>query len=276
MHSILDRTASATDADIRAWLKPHSSTSSPSSLVGRPWEIFRAQNLTEYPHTTDVCAKNGGAYGYTAQVAVIDQYGIGIVVLTAGPPESWSILYDAILSTIVPAVDKEARHQAKQYLGTWEGKDSTNTSVQLQLDLDDGPRLILSNLTRNGSDVLSAIAQAYTLALPQFGSLESSSFRIFPADLSTTSTAVLGNGTMRNVTKEDWRINLDFKPSSVGTGSQLPGQGLRDGECTAWQTADWFYYGGEAADRIVVLKEEGRGVDVEVPFLRAVLDGRII
>ena len=40
-----------------------------------------------------------------------------------------------------------------------------------------------------------------------------------------------------------------------------------------WQTADWLYYGGEAVDRLVFVKDAATGevLSVDVPFLRAKL-----
>ena len=167
---------------MRAWLHPHSSTSSPHSLVGRPWEIFRSQTLT--PHTTDIHGKNGGAYGYTAQLSVIDSYGIGVVVLTAGPPDAWVKLYDAMLATFVAAVEAESRMQAGMYKGAWSGREET---LSLGLSIDHGPGLKLDHLTRKGSDMLTALSHIYAQALPQFGDLSTDS-RIFPTDIETCDT----------------------------------------------------------------------------------------
>ncbi|KAF2727740.1 beta-lactamase/transpeptidase-like protein [Polyplosphaeria fusca] len=268
--AILDKSALNTEAEVREWLKPHSSTSSPTTLVGRPWEIFRSTNLTpDHPHTIDVYSKNGGAYGYTSQMAVIDQYGIGFVILTAGPAKVYRILYDSMLSVFVSALEEEARFQAQKYVGTFASDDAL---VQLNTSIDDGPGIKLDSLTRNGSDILDAIQQFYTQALPQFGAL-SPQFRMFPAEFEVEDT-MLVNGNNITVVKEDWRINLDFLPNTNETsGSDLPGQGSWQSYCGAWQTTDWFYYGNEAVDRVVFLKEKYSQdvLGVDVPFLRASL-----
>ncbi|KAH7072552.1 beta-lactamase/transpeptidase-like protein [Paraphoma chrysanthemicola] len=268
--AILDRTALSSASEVRAWLNPRSETSSPFYLVGRPWEIFRSQNLTPaYPHTIDIYGKNGGAYGYTSQFSLIDSYGIGIVVLTAGPPQGWTRLYDAILSVFLPAVEEEARAQAKQFTSNFTSSDNL---VEMTLAIDDGPGLKLSRLSRNDSDILTGISQVYAQALPQFGNL-STDFRIFPTDIVQESSLTLSDNTNIPVTKEDWRINFDFLPNTAeNSGSELPGQGARQLECTAWQTVDWFYYGNEAVDRVVVIRNgEGVVIGWEIPFLRAVV-----
>ncbi|KAF2013013.1 beta-lactamase [Aaosphaeria arxii CBS 175.79] len=270
IQSILDKTALRTATHDRQWLQPHSHTSSPSTSVGQPWEIFRSTNLTpSHHHTIDIYSKNGGAYGYTAQLAVIDHYGIGLAILTAGPADAYRILYDAMLSVILPAVEQETRLQAQGHAGNFTSRDGL---VTLNTSMDDGPGIKLDALTRNGSDILAAMSSFYSQALPQFGAL-STDFRIFPSD-PTQEGISNATGTNVSVIREDWRINLDFLPNSAETsGSDLPGQGAWQGFCTAWQTADWFHYGGEAVDRIVFLRDRGSGevVGVEVPFLRAAL-----
>lgn len=265
---ILNKTALNTEAEVRQWLKPHSSTSSLYSLVGRTWEIFRSTNLTpEHPHTIDIYGKNGGAFGYTSQMAVIDQYGIGLAILTAGPFESYRIIYDAMLTVLLPAIEEEARLQAKQYAGSFMSED---TLVIFNTSIDDGPGLKLDALTRNGSDILAALSEFYTLSLPSFGPL-STNFRLFPSEVYETSTVEYG-GQQVEVVMEDWRIGLDFLPNTAeSSGSDFPGQGAVKDACVAWQTADWFYYGGQAVDRVVFLKEEesGKILGAEIPFLRA-------
>jgi hypothetical protein len=270
MQAILDKSALHTETEVREWLKPHSSTSSLYNLVGRPWEIYRSSNLTPaHPHTIDIYGKNGGAYGYISQMAVIDQYGIGLNILTAGPQEAWRILYDAMLGVVLPAVEEETRLQAEIYAGNFSSADGL---VQLSTSIDDGPGVVLNGLSRNGSDMLGALEQLFGQALPQFGNL-SPNFRMFPAEFSQAGT-MNRNGTQVDVIREDWRINLDFLPNTKeSSGSDLPGQGAVDKTCVGWQTADWFYYGGEAVDRVVAVRGSTSGelVGFEVPYLRAEL-----
>jgi hypothetical protein len=200
-------------------------------------------------------------------MAIIDQYGIGLAILTAGPPETYRIIYDAMLTVLLPAIEEEARLQAQQYAGSFTSED---TLVTFNVSLDDGPGLKLDALTRNGSDILAALSEFYTESLPQFGPL-STDFRLFPTEVSETRT-VKNGGQQVEVVREDWRIGLDFLPNTAeSSGSDFPGQGAVKDACVAWQTADWFYYGGEAVDRIVFLKEAESGdvLGVEIPFLRA-------
>ena len=113
-------------------------------LVGRPWEIHRTSGLTKrYPHTVDVYAKDGGIPGYLSRFALVDEYGIGIVALTAGLKGVLDSATEGAMSLFVEAVDEEARKQAQAYVGNY----STTTTdlgcveVQMGIDIDDGPGL---------------------------------------------------------------------------------------------------------------------------------------
>jgi hypothetical protein len=215
-----------------------------------------------------IYGKNGGAYGYTAQFSLVDSLGMGIVVLTAGPEDAWGKVYDAMLGTFVPAMWEEAVEHAEKngYTGRFTSADGL---VKMGMKVaEDGVGVEVEYLTRNGSDMLDGIARMSALALPQFGGLKRA-FRMFPANVEDIAETV--KGTM---VRQDWRFNMDYEPNTRETsGSDLPGQGARADECKAWQTADWLYYGGEAVDRIVIVRDEATGhvIGIEIPFLRAIL-----
>lgn len=249
-------------------------TSSPSTLVGQPWEIQRIVDLDpEYPHTIDIFGKSGGANGYISQIAVIDQYGIGFALLTAGPVDisTAAIIYDAVISSIIPAIEKETRKQAETYMGKFTSpsiSDQRDAPIIMQTSMDKRPGLKLNHLTRNGSDILEGIQKIWSSTLPMIGVL-GSEFRLYPTGIETTDP------NYNHLIKQDWRINPDVMPPS-SIHSDLPGQGKVGNICMTWQTVDWLYYGGEPLDRIVftVDKEAGEVVGVDVPFLRSGLLGR--
>ena len=79
------------------------------------------------------------------------------------------------------------------------------------------------------------------------------------------------------VIREDWRIGLDFLQNTAeSSASDLPGQDAMKNACVAWQTADLFYYGGEAIDRIIFLETAGSGkvLGAEIHFLRVIVSPR--
>src|SRR4051794_40155640 len=123
-------------------------------LVGRPWEIYRTSGLTKrHPHTVDVYSKDGGIPGYLSRFVLVDEYGIGIVALTAGPKGVLDSVTEAAMSLFVEAADEEARKQAQVHVGNFSTTtDGGLVEVQMGIDIDDEPELRVMNLTRSGSD----------------------------------------------------------------------------------------------------------------------------
>lgn len=286
-YAILSRNASLLPpTTINSWLKPRSAAGSSHASVGTPWEIFipDAGTLTPaHPHTVPIYAKNGAAYGYNAQVGVVDDYGIAVVVLTAGEAQAYGPIYDATLSAVVASVDEAARDEAGQkgYVGTLDGpcEDSVEARgqacfhVTVEQDVDS---LKLSVVERNGSDVLAAVREIWAASVGQFlpGPGLGGSFRIFPADISEGGTTIDG----KRVIREDWRIWWPTDPAANKTRSDIPGVGTSaEMDCLGWTTADWLYYGNEALDRIVFIKEAEAGVVVglEIPYLRTRMLSRV-
>lgn len=254
-----------TETEVLEWLKPSSTTGSLHSLVGMPWEIFRTQDLTpDHPHTVDIYAKAGAAYGYQSHMAVIDEYGIAVVVLTAGSLEAANVIYDTVLSALVPIIDQLARDQAVQYTGTFTGGTDTVSSVSV---MQDQQSLVLAGLERNGTDILESLRNILSVAIGSFSDLVPSQARIYPVGIETTSEASKVTKRTKTVILQDWRIDwgFDFEPAS-----ELPGAGLSSKNCLAWILTDWIHYGSEPLDRMVfVLDSADRHVvGVEVPFLR--------
>ncbi|KAL4929264.1 serine hydrolase domain-containing protein [Aspergillus undulatus] len=293
--SILD-----TPADVRQWLKPRSATSSLNTLVGRPWEILRTTDLlpSKYAHTIDIYAKSGGAMGYMAQIAAIDQYGVGLAVLTAGPVDSASILYRAVLSTFIPAIEEETRSQARQLTGTWTSRsnpsagttrrdNSTNTSneqAEITLSLDDGSGLKLTSLTRGNSSIIDAIRTIWEAEFQPlgFGVLPDGDFRLYPTELETPVPAPEASTLLAHLAphkhhargfdfnskakrinnaqliRQEWRINFDIAPIDAGN-SDLPGQNVATQYCGSWQVVDWMTYGGIGLDKVVFVVDKNSG-----------------
>lgn len=232
--------------------------------MGTPWEIFRTETLTpEHPHVVDVYAKSGGAYGYRAQMSALDEYGLGIIVLTAGDSTALTPLYDAVLGTIVPAVDKAAREQAAKYTGTFTA-DSGGVPVVAEIEQDEDS-LLLASLTRNGSDIVAGILEIFNQGLGTVVGLTVSEPRLFPAEVEERTTTQDG----REVIREDWRMR--WGDAQQATGGELPGKGATRGDCLLWTVTDWLHYGREPLDRFVFVRDAGTGevLGLEAPFLRA-------
>ncbi|KAH6649431.1 beta-lactamase/transpeptidase-like protein [Chaetomium tenue] len=279
LHAILSRDeALASPADIRAWLQPRTFSGSRSSAVGLPWEIFRPEPGLLFPgydaetgeggHTVTIHAKDGAAYGYHARIALLDEYGVGLVVLTAGNQDALGGVYDAALTGLVPVLDGLARSQAvEEYGGVFRGVSTEETggvSVNATVELD-GLSLRLTGLNRNGSDILAALQELWGVTLFEFlPSLDMTGvYRLYPTGIE--KKAVLPDG--REVVEEDWRVWWEVESTSE---SEMPGKGLSDTDCLTWTLADWMYYGSQSADRVVFVKdaETGSVLGLDAPFLR--------
>ncbi|KAH7014236.1 uncharacterized protein B0I36DRAFT_338453 [Microdochium trichocladiopsis] len=295
----------------RSWLHdPSILTGSPFSAVGSPWEIYRAQNLVpRHPHTVDIYGKGGSANGYQAQVAVLDEYGVAIILLTAGGGGgACQNIYDAVLKTLVPVIDEIAREQAADnyvasFSSSYPNESESSGAVQRQRQrhdeqevcvgmvdfnatvIQDEHSLILESVWRNGTDMLAAYIKLWSVTMGMYVPAVPKMARLFPTDVRAESvlndTAYRGQGGSSSssngdveVIVEDWRI--DWSLEAAGTRSDMPGTGMGpDGaskdNCLGWTWVDWMYYGNEPMDRVVFIREKATGkvLGMEVPYLRS-------
>lgn len=198
---------------------------------------------------------------------MLDEYGLGLVLLTAGDGTALTGLYDALLGVVVPAVDKAAREQAGKYTGTFEA-DSEGVPVVAELKMDEDS-VVITSLTRNGSDIIAGTQEIFNQGLGSIVGFSVSTPRLFPAEIEGRGTEVSADGTEREVVREDWRMS--WGDVALAEGGELPGKGATEGECLVWTVADWMYYGREPLDRFVFVRdaETGEVLGLEVPFLRA-------
>lgn len=259
-----------TESEIRAWMKPSSFAGSPYTFVGMPWEIYRPVGLTpDHPHPITVYAKSGGAVGYRSQWSLLDEYGIGVIALVAGPPEAIPLLHGAMMSTFVPAIDQVSRADAENdYEQTFVsanaklGNNTNSTAISATFTQDEDS-LIIKELTRGESDILSSLLEIFTFTVGQYGFPVVPPLRVFPTDIKEETT--LPDGT--KVTSEAWRIWPDLKFESK---SELPGADYDENNCMTWTFGDWVHYGSEPLDRLVFYRDqEGEVVGFEAPFLRS-------
>jgi hypothetical protein len=268
-------------SDVRGWLSAGAFVEGRALTIGTPWETYRSSVLTPaHPHFVTLHGKGGGAVGYRTQLYAADAYGVGFVLLTAGPMDTINVLLDSVLATLVPAVDQAARDEAeskyaRDFVGSSPGGDdggnstsnnnnTTTTSSSASFALDD-TSLVLTGLWRGESDILSAVVDLLNLSIGRYIAAVSQPLRLFPNDLDEQVT--LDDGTP--VTREVWRL---WPTLTFGTGgSEMPGVGITgmDNACFTWSVGDWVYYGGEPMDRVLFYRDaDGDVVGFEAPFLR--------
>lgn len=207
-------------------------------------------------------------------MGIIDQYGLGFTVLTAGGfSEAATNLADTLLAVVLPAVEKATRSEAQEYVGNFTSRKERESIIRTTMD--NGPGLILSNLTRNGSDIVGAIKGLWASQPVPLGGL-SETLRIYPADVSHSvrvTECVDGKEETKTQVEEEWRLQYDIVSGNEAPG-KLPSTYLVAGACGTFQTPGMLMYGGEALDRIVFIKEHDKVVGVKVPSLRVEYDVR--
>ncbi|KAI5459635.1 beta-lactamase family protein [Mariannaea sp. PMI_226] len=262
-HGLLSRTLDLTPTQINQWLKPASFAGGPYTMSGMPWEIIRPFNVTpEHPHPISIFGKSGGAVGYRSQLSFFNDYGIAVLILTAGDMKAAPFLTDAMLATFLPAVDEVSRTQAKQYERTFTSEKAAQAPIEASFS-QDNESLVLSSLYRNGSDIASALHELWTLAMGDYMPKLGEMIRVFPSDLVSQNTTM----DKELVTREVWHL---WPEVIAGSKTDLPGSELEDHICVNWMNEDWVRYGSEPLDRILLYKDEaGDVVGLEFPFLRS-------
>jgi hypothetical protein len=277
IHSILDYSILGTHVAVREWLQPRSFMGGPYSAFGMPWEIFRPPPQSVFPdynyktgargHTITMFKKDGTAVAYRSRIAVLDEYGVGIAILTAGDNRAMNIISNALVRTLVPSIDAAAREQTvgMGYTGAFVNNcDGVQFNATFALD-DRG--LMLVSLTRNNFDIIASLKAVYasTLSLvsPSFQIAPNSTLRLSPAQVS--AKAMVGG---RAVIREDWRFTWD---ETIKVESEMPGRELGALDCRAWESVDLVYFGSEPVDRVVFVKdaETGKVFGLDFPFLRS-------
>ncbi|KAF5594806.1 beta-lactamase 3 [Fusarium pseudoanthophilum] len=261
-HALLSRTLNMTSTEINGWLKPNAFAGNAYTLTGMPWEILRLPNLTpEHPHAVTIYGKSGGAQNYRSQLSLIDDYGLAIIILTAGPMKAAPILTNAMISTFVAAADDVSREQAGRYEQRYMSDNEDEVLIEAALEKDEDS-MILTSLHRNGTDILSSLTEIWGLTLGDFLPGVGPKVRVFPSQLSENATL---DG--ESVLKEVWHLWPELKS---GFETDLPGNEIEEMNCVGWSIQDWVHYGGEPLDRVLLYVGDNGGVrGFEVPFLRS-------
>jgi len=199
---------------------------------------------------------------------IIDEYGIAFVVLTAGAAEAMYPISDAVLATVVPAVDEAARQQAEKYTGLFSGEANgvvVNATVELDSD-----SIVIRSLYRDGHDMLAGIQENFKYAYGDMLGLRVETPRLFPTGIEEVmEVAAEGCDSAISAIREDWR--LTWSDFTLLQGPGLPAANLSAQTCLSWSGADWVHYGKQPLDRFVFVRDKKTGdlLGFEPPFLRS-------
>ena len=200
--------------------------------------------------------KGGGAQLYSSQMYVVEEYGVGLLMLSAGNTAASTYLYSALIAAFLPAVDEASRVYAKEQYARTFACNGVNATFAL-----DNDSLVIKGIERDGKDVYKGLSAIWGVTMGQYTSSFGKTIRLFPQDLDANSTL---DG--RTVVKEVWRLWPEFGAESK---SDMPGAKLSYEDCLTWSLGDWVHYGGEPLDRVVFYKQHDKVVGFEMPFLRS-------
>ncbi|KAF9765487.1 hypothetical protein IL306_002220 [Fusarium sp. DS 682] len=247
-YALLSRALNMTSAEINGWLKP-------SAFAGN------AYTMTDHPHPVTIYGKSGGAQNYRSQLSFVDDYGLAVIILTAGPMKAAPILTNAMLSTIASAADRVSREQAGKYEQKYVIDTEDGVLIEASLKQDDDS-MILASLYRNGTDIITSLTDIWGLTLGDFLPEVGPKIRMFPSKLGESATL---DG--KPAVKEVWHLWPDL---NSGFETDLTGNEIEEMNCVGWSIQDWIHYGGEPLDRVLVyVGEDGDVRGFEVPFLRS-------
>lgn len=217
-----------------AWLKPKSFTSSLGMAVGAPWEIARANNLTEDGRVIDLYTKSGGLGNYNSILVLIPDYDLVVAVQSAGEQSSVQnqlVVLTAIMPSLVRAIEAAGREEARQrYAGTYTDKCTNST---LTLAVDDQAGLKVARWVMNGKDIMAAYPKLAALAYSSGQPPSYLSIRMYPTGLETASESA-------------WRaVFSTTDPADVEAADQLL---VLQATCQSWNSIDNLLYGLRGLD----------------------------
>lgn len=223
-----------------------------------PWEITRSSEFTpQNPHPVTLYTKGGAAQSYRSDLTIVDEYGLAFIVLTAGDMQAQPDLSSALLSTVIPAVDKASRQQADNQFS--KPFQSANGSVTITFE-QDRDSLRVSSFRRGKLDLLAGWSKIWLMTMGNYGLPVSDTVRLFPSEVSQNVTV---DG--KQVQQDMWRL---WPELAALPKSQLSATDLYKDVCMTWTIGDWIHYGGEPLDRIVFYRDGQQIVGVELPFMR--------
>jgi CubicO group peptidase (beta-lactamase class C family) len=226
----------------RAWLKPTSFTSSLLGAVGRPWEIYRAVINAQSNRVIDLYTKAGNLPGYGANLILIPDFDVGIVVMMAGERGTvGTTIASEIIDELLPALDEAARVQADgAFAGTYTASNGLNSTIKLST-APGIPGLSIEEWISNGTDLRRSLWLQGT-----------EWFQMYPT----------------NIVSEDGK-----QVSWRSTYISVPDTGSPFDACPSWVVIDRPNYGVFGVDEYVFhLGEDGKAWGLEPKALKIVLE----
>ncbi|OTB01081.1 hypothetical protein M426DRAFT_223685 [Hypoxylon sp. CI-4A] len=244
-----------TPVETRRWLKPFAFSSDPNALVGMPWGARRINIGDTYRYIT-AYNKAGNIGDYSALLAIIPDYDIGISILLAGelPGNAAFGLADTIGEAILPAIEQSARDEAGAvYSGHYVDADNKLNS-SLTITTDDLPGLSITQWFSNGTDfawTATVLQNQYYPVTPRI--------RLYPSGLEGPAE----NGGKR----------VAFKAMFEDADGPRNNGKMFSTECGSWVSVESVIYASASVDELIFnLDADGKVVSVTSPALRVTLN----
>ncbi|KAI1653525.1 beta-lactamase/transpeptidase-like protein [Daldinia decipiens] len=239
----------------RRWLKPFAFSSDPLAMVGMPWGARRIKLEDTYRYTT-AFNKAGNIGDYSAILAILPDFDIGITILLAGeiPGNTGFSFADTIGEHILPAIEEAARSEAgAQYSGHYVyPNDKINSSMTITTD--ELPGLSISQWFSNGTDfawIATVLQNQYYPLTPRI--------RLYPSGLEGPAE----NGGKR----------VAFKAMFEDADAPRNDNKMFSTECGSWVTIESIIYGSASMDELIFnVDSGGKVVSVTSPSLRVTLN----
>lgn len=258
----------------RRWLKPFAFSSDPLAMVGMPWGARRIKLEDTYRYTT-AFNKAGNIGDYSAILAILPDFDIGITILLAGelPGNAGFSLAgtyikiltvssnrdayvetDTIGERILPAIEEAARAEAgAQYSGHYV-YPSNKINSSMTITTDKLPGLSISQWFSNGTDfawISTVLQNQYTPVTPRI--------RLYPSGLEGPAE----NGGKR----------VAFKAIFEDADAPRNNNKMFSTECGTWVSIESVIYGSAAMDELIFnVDSSGKVVSVTSPSLRVTLN----
>ncbi|KAI0012456.1 beta-lactamase/transpeptidase-like protein [Xylariaceae sp. FL0662B] len=240
----------------RRWLKPFAFSADPLAMVGVPWGARRINLGHEYRHIT-AFNKAGSIGDYSALLAIIPDFNVGISILLAGDVPGnagFALAADTIGEALLPAVDEAARTQAGDlYSGQYVAPDNAVNS-SMTITIDDLPGLGISQWYSNGTNfayIATVLQMQYTPVTPRI--------RLYPSGIEGPTA----DGGKRVAFK------AIFEDADVARNENK----MFSTECGNWVTIESVIYGAAAMDELIFnFDPSGKVVSVTSPALRITLN----
>ncbi|GAW26447.1 hypothetical protein SAMD00023353_3200620 [Rosellinia necatrix] len=251
------RSALATRAQTRRWLRPLMQTGYLGTAVGAPWEIRYLYLGLGGRRVAQLYTKQGDVGNYHAALVLSPEHDLGWVVLAAGTAGSRAggireTLMNSIGSVFLPAAERQAREEAGRNFAGEFVDAATNSSATIRTGPSGSPGLLVTSLVSRGVQVIgpqSPLVQIYGVG---------TSARLYPSDLRATSVSRDGLGTFDS--------RLGFRATYFNASQ--PGE-IQDPCLSAWTALGAPTYGQVALDDWVFeMREDGQAGFLDVRLLR--------